>query len=445
MRTIRQPHDIVMSILGKHQLAEGLPYRMYTSVVQAEHEDGLLLYNLLNKSIVLLSNEEKAFLQVPHQGFDPILEELANLWFIVPKDLDDCDLADSVHGVMKALDNEDKGINSYTIFTTTNCNARCFYCFEAGTKRQSMSNQTAHDVAKFIAKHHKGKVTLKWFGGEPLLNIKAIDIICQDLKDEGVDYISRMTSNGYLFDDEIISKAIAEWCLKSVQITLDGTEDNYNRRKAYVNPDTNPYKRVLANIKALLDAQISVSVRLNMDSSNVEDIKNLCEELHTAFGPQRGLSVYIASVYEDVGDDPVHYSDEVRLWIEELADDLNDELCKKGLNKPQKLPEKLKLSQCMADSSVFTTVLPDGHLGRCEHYTDSEFYGSIYEEETDSSVLTKWTEKYRSKERCKDCIFYAECSFLVSCPENKDKCNQEKISLRMRRYEKALINSYGSE
>ncbi len=445
MRIIRQPHDIVMSILGQHQLAEGMPYRMYTSVVQAEHEDGLLLYNLLNKAIILLSAKEQEALQAPRKAFDPLLEELAELWFIVPEGVDDCELADNVRGVMKALDNEDKGINSYTIFTTTNCNARCFYCFEAGTRRQNMSDKTAHDVARYIVDHHKTKVTLKWFGGEPLVNTKAIDIICQDLRNSGVEYTSRMISNGYLFNDEIINKARSEWNLKNVQITLDGTEENYNRRKAYINPDANPYQKVIGNIQALLDAQISVTVRLNMDSSNIDDIKALCEELNITPGAQKGFNVYIASIYEDVGVDPLHYTDEGRLLIEEISDSLNSELCKNGLSKPQKLSKVLDLNQCMADNHGCATILPDGHLGKCEHYTDTEFYGSIYEKEIDNKVIRKWDEKYRTPQKCGNCLFYADCNFLIRCPENKNKCSQDRIDIRMRRYKKALVDSYKSE
>ena len=168
--------------------------------------------------------------------------------------------ADQVRFIRRTMWKEPEHITSYTIFTTTDCNARCFYCYEMGRSRIPMSAETAHKAAAYIAAHCGGeKVHLHWFGGEPLFNKQVIDIICTDLAEKGIVYESMIISNGYLFDGATVEQAVSHWKLKSVQITLDGTEEIYNRSKAFIYKDgKSPYQVVLANIQRLLDAGVSV-------------------------------------------------------------------------------------------------------------------------------------------------------------------------------------------
>jgi len=60
-------------------------------------------------------------------------------------------------------------ITSYTILPTTGCNARCYYCFEHGSKVMTMTRETAGEVVRFITEHcgPKKTVAIMWFGGEP--------------------------------------------------------------------------------------------------------------------------------------------------------------------------------------------------------------------------------------------------------------------------------------
>ena len=95
---------------------------------------------------------------------------------------------------------------SFTILTTTKCNARCFYCYEMKSKnKHHMTPETALKAANYIASvAPKGKtINLNWFGGEPLFNMKAIDIITQRIRDLGVNFMTSFTTNGYLFDKDL--------------------------------------------------------------------------------------------------------------------------------------------------------------------------------------------------------------------------------------------------
>ena len=74
-------------------------------------------------------------------------------------------------------------------------------------------------------------------------------------------------------------------------MTLDGTEDVYNQTKAFVCKENSPYQRVMSNIKNLLEADISVTIRLNMDAENVDNLKELTHELGEYFRNNSNLGV----------------------------------------------------------------------------------------------------------------------------------------------------------
>ena len=285
MQTILPPSDNVLKILGKAKASEK-GYRLLKYVLTKPCDDGVLLFNVLTREMLLLTDEEYSALDR--------LSNLRDKWFMVPQTLEDKKYADQVQFIRKTIHKKPQHITGYTIFTTTDCNARCFYCYEMGRSRISMSVETAHKAADYIAKHCGGeKVKLSWFGGEPLFNKQVIDVICGDLSEYGIEYKSNMISNAYLFDEETVNRAVNVWKLKWVQITLDGTEEVYNRSKAFIYKDgKNPYQIVMANIGRLLDAGIRVFVRMNMDEHNAENLFELAEELHERFADKKGLYAY---------------------------------------------------------------------------------------------------------------------------------------------------------
>jgi hypothetical protein len=144
-----------------------------------------------------------------------------------------------------------------------------------------MSLETADAAADFIRRRSKGQpVRIEWFGGEPLYNLPVIDRICERLDESGVDFFSIIITNGYLFDDAMVQKAVKLWKLKAAQITLDGTEAVYNRTKAFIYPGVNAYQTVKANIGRLLDAGINVC--LGTDGPGSNNSLNMFQEMNAA-------------------------------------------------------------------------------------------------------------------------------------------------------------------
>ena len=502
MQTILPPSGNTIKILGKARSAEhGLRWMHY--VLAQPVEGGVLVFHTLTRALLLLTPEEYA---APDN-----LPELRDGWFRVPQEMDDMKYADQVRFIRRTMWKEPEHITSYTIFTTTDCNARCFYCYEMGRSRIPMSAETAHKAAAYIAAHCGGeKVHLHWFGGEPLFNKQVIDIICTDLTEKGIVYESMMISNGYLFDGATVEQAVSHWKLKSVQITLDGTEEIYNRSKAFIYKDgQSPYQVVLANIQRLLDAGVSVHIRLNMDEHNADNLMELADELHERFGGKGKFSVYSHTLFEfagskthiraqeerrqlyqkqqrlrkkldDCGIGASYYlrqklrirqcmadsggsltilpngelglherfggkgkfsvyshtlfefagskthirAQEERRQLYQKQQRLRKKLDDCGIGASYYLRQKLRIRQCMADSGGSLTILPNGELGLCEHYSEDNFVGSLDGKASERSVIQSFREYWEPIEACKTCFYYPECIRLKKCVEQKE-CFEE--------------------
>ena len=387
-------------IVGRQKQTDGERYRLMTYVVQQPVADGLLLYNMLTCSLVLLTPDETADLTAQR--------ELIDRWFLVPEDHDDRKLCRQVRQMAALLKPAAKTITGYTILPTTGCNARCFYCFEKGAKPVTMTAETASKVARYIVAHRGDeKVHIGWFGGEPLVNAKVIDQICAELRGQGVPFRSSMISNGYLFDADMVERAKDLWQLQMVQITLDGMAQTYNRVKAYVYRGVNAFERVLENIGLLTAAGIHARIRLNVSKHNIGEMAALVELLHQRFGGDEHLSVYSAGLHDE--------ENNAELFAQRML--LEQQIAACGfLSIIYDLPKDIRLNCCMADDNVSCVVIaPDGHLGKCHHYLDREFFGHIDREERDEAIIRKFKERRAEIEACATCFYYPQCIRLVMC------------------------------
>ena len=426
MTIIRNAATAQINSLGVQKVDKNKEYRLISYSMPVQTEDGLLLYNNLTDELVLLDSSEQDILDkknIESKVFINLIEK----WYLVPVDYDDLKLCVQVNDFMRFLyeiQEHNKPITEYTILPTTDCNARCFYCYELGRSRINMTDTIASDVADYIIKSCKGeKVTFRWFGGEPLYNLKAIDIICSKLKASGIEYSSGMISNGYLFDKETVEKAINLWNLQQVQITLDGTEEIYNRCKAFIYKDVNPYKIVLENIEMLLQTGIHVKIRMNADDHNMHDLFKLTDILHENYGKYSNISVYSQLIFEDTGNNKQRSQEKKDIILKEHGK-LLEHIKKRGFLTKYTLDGYLRFRQCMADNPRATTILPDGHLGRCEHFSESHFWGSIYSDEKDYDVINLFKKVKTLPSECDYCPIRPACIQLEMCPDLPKSCTE---------------------
>ena len=430
------PQITLLKKVCREQRPVERPYRETKHCLAVACGEGMLLYHTMTGEILLLTQKEYS-----ERITDPVLrEELIRHWFLVPTDHDEKKHADQVRQLALLLDQPKNGLNCFMVFTTMDCNARCFYCYEMGRPRTVMSQKTALDAAAFIARRCEGEeVTLHWFGGEPLFNASAIDTIIAELTKRNIPYRSDMTSNGYLFDDELVLHAVRDWHLRFVQITLDGTEQVYNKAKAYIYREGSPYQRVMRNIGLLLDAGVHINIRLNMNGENVEDVTQLIEELGQRFRGRKGLSIYMALLTQFANSSVRAFEDDV-IALERMGI-LTDRIRELGFARTERVEVGVRRNNCMADNDRSVAILPDGRLGKCEHESEEKLIGSIYEEKLDEKEIALWKEFLRCDD-CKDCTAYPVCTFLKRCEWNACGCSVIQRGKQMIFLKERVLKTY---
>lgn len=178
----------------------------------------------------------------------------------------------------------DRAVLSLTILPTLDCNLKCFYCFQERNPVDVMTPEIQENIEQFVLKSINGVKHIKvcWFGGEPLLGW---DIICRlsdrllkIAQENGCKYEAVMVSNGYLFDDSKIEK-LKDLKVRSVQITLDGPPNTHSRRKGIQGNAQDNFDKITGIIEKLQKNNVKVSIRVNIDKTNMNEIDELLDIL----------------------------------------------------------------------------------------------------------------------------------------------------------------------
>ena len=437
MKTIIEAQENVKRLLGK-QTVNNQEYRLMKYVLKIKCEEGILLYNGITGQLVLVDKED--CVSEYKNGIGGVNDKLIEDYYYVPDTYDEKSTVDNLRIIMRKLFTP-KGINGYTILTTTNCNARCFYCYQSGYKHINMTDAMADKLVKYIISHKgDGSININWFGGEPLLGRRQIDYICAKLNENGISYTSKMISNGLLFSESIVKKAVRDWNVRHVQITLDGTENVYNKTKAFSSSIESPFYTVLNNIRLLMDNEVYVSIRLNLDQHNVEDLILLIDELGTELEGYHNFGVYVYTIEKNEGYDPIDRNDEIESSLLNHQIKLNSHLEKKNMFRNNQKMSPLSLYSCMADNTRTQVVYPDGRLFKCEHTAEGDEIGTIGTDEINKKNILKFREQMHY-DRCYTCPIYPTCILLKEC-DGKSRFTSELCNYNVRKKIRSIKAAY---
>lgn len=371
-----------------------------------------LIYNCIHSSCVLLNNEE--YNQYKTLQCDTKTQkELHELGILID---DNCDELESLFFYSKLSAYNDRN-QYYRIYTTMACNAKCPYCYEKGTKIISMSESTADKVVEFITKRmtDNSRLTIEWFGGEPLLNKKIISYITNKIKpickEKNVKYISLIVTNGLLFDKETVEQACKEWDLVKVQITIDGLKETYEKIKGF--NQKNAFETLLQNIKMLTEKNIKVVIRLNYDENNFYEILKLIEYLSGYFPNKTKISIYSKKIMHNETDNTLPASEDFEIAIlkQILKHGFIDDILKT-------IPRRN--NSCTANLVNSFMITPDGKIGKCSQaMNDGDYVGSVFDG-VETEKMVKWcTPKLPS--RCVKCKSLPLCFGGCFYEKFKDK------------------------
>lgn len=363
------------------------------------HGDNYLIYNLYKSTAVLLKESEFKRFEDIAMDFKHT-EELLRLGMYVKEDFSEIDYLLLKSRIISANDNH----VFFRIYTTYDCNAKCYYCYEKDVNKVYMSHEVAKKTISFIKNNtpKNSKLTIEWFGGEPLLNIPIIDYISKEIKEysilNDIYFRSRVITNGLLINESIILKSIKHWNLNMVQITLDGPKSMYEKIKNYEQADG--FETVLDNIENLLNKKVKVNIRLNYDDSRINEIIGLIDLLYERFGKYDTVNVYSKRIMNDESENnTTNNIGDMKIF---------NKLVKVGFVKDILATIPNRVSKCVAYKINSYIVDPNGNVGKCsQSLAKNEIVGDIYKGINIEKIVNWCTPRLDKK------CFY--CEILPTC------------------------------
>lgn len=418
MKELKRPYRVIKKTIGAQKLCVDLVYKLSSFVVVKETEKHLYLYHTLTTQCrqLDLRSLPKRLLGSEIEK-DPELKILTEDWFYVKESLNESQNYYSIYKMLRLL-RGGKGYPIYYILPTSGCNARCPYCYEEGMRKVTMTEETALATASFIvATHRKNtKLQLFWYGGEPLLGEKAIDLISDRLRNEEIDFSSCMITNGSLINDKIIWKMKHEWATELVQISMDCAEEEYIKRRNYYHYH-DEYHSVMEAVNGLAQNGIQPVIRCNVDLDNIDKGEEFLGDLKQAIREPSKVKVYFAPLFQER---KMH--GEI-LW--KKAFELADIAHKMGFSyRFDDFPACVPFFFCPNDGTTESvTIDPLGRLFGCSDCIEGTSFGDVRNGITDSE---KWKERNRIgkiKEKCENCAYLPICTPFEDCPFKNPQCD----------------------
>lgn len=157
-----------------------------------------------------------------------------------------------------------------TILPTEKCNLRCTYCYEDFNEGK-MNYSVITGIKKLIEKRIStiDKLSISWFGGEPLLQKKEISLLSKFAlnlcKKNNVSYFSHITTNAVLLTKNTLRSVYLSG-ITDFQITIDGAREDHDKSRVQAN-GKGTYDIIIRNIKNALKTDFYISITLRIHYS----------------------------------------------------------------------------------------------------------------------------------------------------------------------------------
>jgi uncharacterized protein len=202
---------------------------------------------------------------------------------------------------------------SYVVMPTYQCNLRCAYCFQdhmrtdpalhhlLRTMDRPMVDRIFEGMARIDAAHGIAEGagaprSIILFGGEPLLaeSRPTIEYIVEKACGRGAARLSAITNatDLHAYEDLLCPGKIGQ-----LQITVDGPPRVHDQRRIYAD-GSGSFARIARNVTMALERGVLVSIRMNIDRTNLPLLPELAEEfIAQGWDQHRGFSAYVAPVH----------------------------------------------------------------------------------------------------------------------------------------------------
>ncbi len=376
-----------------------------------------LLFNTLTHGMIVIGDEHKELIHSPDRLAEVETSEdigiLKRLGILVNQNVDETERCRQWYNMAR----NDMSRMRVTVLTTYDCNLACKYCIEEGVKRSIyMDDQVADALVEWLAgrleRNNTERISISFYGGEPLLNKRPIRRISEKLHrfslDSGVIVSSSITSNGTLLDREMLEEVV-EYGLTSIKMTIDGVKEVHDARRPFKD-GRGSFGVIIDNIKKIPDS-VKLILQSNLDSENMASFPSLLDFLGSSGLKDRIDNLVISPVYhsfDSITKTAARERDCMELSDPELDDNLNymrKLAAKRGFELPT---NAIKYRACsMNRGGAIVLIDPTGAIYSCPAFVGREGFavGSIYLEELERS-------KEISNDQLGNCF---QCQYFPIC------------------------------
>jgi uncharacterized protein len=383
------------------------------------------VYNLISKNYLQINENLKDYLKthsfLEEEFPDDILKVLKRNNIVV--DYDELQYIDSRYNSLKFNDKK----AAFIIYPTLSCNFSCDYCFET-IKNGSFRNKETTLLKKFFKNKLKvlDEINIRWSGGEPLLTWEKIKDISSVFRNYKGSYNASIATNGYFLTEQI-AEEMRELNFSSVQITVDGSKHDHNKKR-FTNTDTNTYEKVLQGIKNA-SKYINTRIRFNVDQNNRDLFVDFLNDLDKYQLDKTNIEIYVKPVVPKNGctinDNLLEGEDFLDVELEYLA------LAKDKNFKYSLHPNFKSEIRCIYHHVNSFAIDPKLNLYKCAEYIGMEAYqiGRINENSNikmNNTSLCNRSLMYSpiSLQECRECKVLPICN--GKCPIDWEKNNRKE-------------------
>lgn len=194
------------------------------------------------------------------------------------------------------------------VMPTEKCNFRCTYCYEdfaIGKMKRATIDGIKALVERRIERFGLKKLSLSWFGGEPLMAKEVIFELSEyfnALHDGGTlpIYSGGLTTNASYLTPDVLRRLV-EARQDFYQISLDGFEEGHDVTRRHAT-GKGTFKGIWSNLLAARDTDLAFNIllRLHLTPENIESMGRLVDNLAREFANDRRFSILFKLV-EDYG------------------------------------------------------------------------------------------------------------------------------------------------
>jgi uncharacterized protein len=310
------------------------------------------------------------------------------------------------------------------LLPTEHCNFRCAYCYEDFSIGR-MTLEVRQGVKRLIDRRldKLGRLSISWFGGEPLLATDIVEDISAHIVDTisrspGVDYSGDMTTNGYLLEPPLATKLV-NLGIRCFQISLDGPEGFHDSTRVRAGGRSS-FRQIWRNLVAIRDRHLDIKIllRIHLTPDNVDVMPEFVAEIRDTFLNDRRFMVLFKAIEQMGGPNndaisALSLADRTRI-IPALHEIISD--------SSQSQPIYQGGDICYAARANSLMIRADGRVGKCTvALSDSaNTIGQLLYDGTlrlDNSRLHQWLRGWENGDRA-----------MLGCPHQYISADGHKAS-----------------